>query len=175
MGGKLEYRLHYPNREVRESLIDGLLEGMARDTAELRRNVRQLRKAMAAAERAGLKRVLRQIFANHPYQLHAGSKVGKYEALYVVVVSTHFLALGFDVTMEESSSAGRTDMVLKYGDAVYVIEFKVDVAEGTAVQQIKDKGYAEKHMNNEGPVYLMGLEFSTETHNVEHLDLERAK
>ena len=91
------------------------------------------------------------------------------------VVSTHFLALGFDVTLEESSSVGRTDMVVKHGGAVYVFEFKVDVAEGTALQQIKEKGYAEKHMGEEGPVYMVGVEFSTKTHNVEHLDLERVK
>ena len=175
VGGKAEYRLHYPNREVRQSLNEGLLERMARDPAKLWRNLRQLREAMEAAERAGLKRVLRQIFINHPYQLHAGSKVGKYEAVYVVVVSTHFLALGFDVTLEESSSVGRTDMVVKHGGRVYVVEFKVDAAKGAALRQIKDKGYAEKHMNAGGPVYLMGLEFSSKTHNVEHLDLERAK
>ena len=173
--GKLEYRLHYPNREVRESLIEGLLERMSRDLAKLRLNLRRLQKAMEAAERAGLKRVLRQIFINHPYPLHVGSKAATYEAFYVGVVSTHFLALGFDVTLEESSSVGRTDMVVKPGGKVYVVEFKVDVAEGTALKQIKEKGHAENHLDEEGPVYLMGVEFSSKTRNVEHLDLERFK
>ena len=174
-GGEPEYRLGYPNREVRRSLIEGLLERMSRHPARRRSNLRRLQEAMEGAERAGLTRVLRQIFIDLPHQWHAGSKAGRYEAFYVGVVSTHFLALGFDVTLEESSSVGRTDMVVKHGGAVYVFEFKVDVAEGTALQQIKEKGYAEKHMGEEGPVYMVGVEISTKTHNVEHLDLDRAK
>ena len=120
-GGKPEYRLGYPNREVRRSLIEGLLERMSRHPARRRSNLRRLQEAMEGAERAGLTRVLRQIFIDLPHQWHAGSKAGRYEAFYVGVVSTHFLALGFDVTLEESSSVGRTDMVVKHGGAVYLL------------------------------------------------------
>ena len=174
-GGAPEYRLGYPNREVRQSLNKWLLERMVQGPAKRRWNLRRLLEAMEAAERAGLKRALRKIFIDLPHQRRAGSKAGAYEAYYASVVSTHFLALGFDVSLEESSSAGRTDMAVRHGGAAYVFEFKVDVAEGTALQQIKEKGYAEKYLGEDGPVYLAGVECSSKTHNVEHLDFERAQ
>ncbi len=173
-GGTPEYRMGHPNREVKQSLNKWLLERTVRDPARRRWNLRRLQEAMEAAERAGLERVLGKIFIDLPHQWHAGSRSGTYEAYYASVVSTHFLALGFDVRLEDSSSARRTDMAVRHGGAAYVFEFKVDAAKGTALHQIKEKGYADKCLGEEGPVYLAGVECGSKTHNVEHLDSVRA-
>ena len=175
LGGAPEYRLGYPNREVKQSLNKWLLELMVPDAAQRRENLRLLQRAMGAGRPAGLKAALRQIFSAIPHQWHAGSEAGRYEAYYATAVSTHYAALGFHVTLEDSSSTGRADMVVEHGSGVYVFEFKVGAAEGTALRQIKERRYADKYLGREGPVYLLGVECSRETRNVEHVEVERAQ
>jgi hypothetical protein len=38
--------------------------------------------------------------------------------------------------------------------------------EGRALQQLKDRGYAEKYRAGDGPIDLIGVEFSREQRNV---------
>ena len=51
---------------------------------------------------------------------------------------------------------------------MYIFEFKVVelVPEGNALQQIKDKAYAEKYRALNQPIHLIGVEFSKDERNV---------
>ncbi|HHL18576.1 MAG TPA: hypothetical protein ENJ33_02450, partial [Thiothrix sp.] len=52
---------------------------------------------------------------------------------------------------------------------VYIFEFKViegEQADGTALQQIKDKQYATKYDNEQQKIFLIGIEFSKVTRNI---------
>lgn len=59
-------------------------------------------------------------------------------------------------------------MTLKFNQQVYIFEFKVveREANGEALQQIKDKAYADKFKALNQPIYLIGVEFSKLTRNV---------
>ena len=65
-------------------------------------------------------------------------------------------------------------MTLKFNGRVYIFEFKVVeiVPEGNALQQIKDRGYAEKYLAPGVRVYLLGVEFSKGSRNIVGFEVE---
>ncbi len=69
---------------------------------------------------------------------------------------------------EESSNAGRLDMVVRFNAQVYLFEFKVVEIEpeGGALEQIKARGYADKYRDRGEPIHLIGVEFSREARKV---------
>ena len=88
----------------------------------------------------------------------------------------HFAALGLSVTVEDSSSRGRLDMAVRFNRQMYLFEFKVvELArKGTAMAQLKAKGYADKYRGHRLPIHLIGVEFSREERNIVAFDAERA-
>ena len=84
--------------------------------------------------------------------------------------------MGFDVTVEDSSSHGRVDMAVHFNDNIYLFEFKVVemASEGAAMAQLKAKGYADKHLGAGRPIHLIGVEFSKNTRNITAFEVARA-
>ena len=99
----------------------------------------------------------------------------EYEGYYASVFYAYFASLGLDIVTEESSNAGRLDMALRFNGQVYLFEFKVvELApEGRALQQIKDRGYADKYRGDGQPIYLIGIEFSRERRGLLGFEVER--
>ena len=58
-----------------------------------------------------------------------------------------FAALGLDIIPEDVSHQGKLDIAVQFNGQVYLFEFKVveDEAEGRALRQIREKGYADKY------------------------------
>ena len=77
--------------------------------------------------------------------------------------------------MEDSTSRGRVDMVVRFNGHVYLFEFKVvELApEGGAMAQLKARGYAEKYRDLGQPIHLIGVEFSREERNIAAFEVER--
>ena len=66
----------------------------------------------------------------------------------------------------------RVDAVLRVGDYIYIIECKLDKSAKEAMQQIDDKGYADKYINNirsGKKLVKIGMNFSTKQ-NVRNID-----
>ena len=90
---------------------------------------------------------------------------------------SYFAATGFDITVEDSSNRGRADMAVRFGGNVYLFEFKVVVeqaTEGAALEQLRERGYADNYRASGEPIHLIGVEFSKETRNVAAFEVERA-
>lgn len=49
---------------------------------------------------------------------------------------------------------------------MYIFEFKCNQSAETAIQQIRDKQYADRYRSSGASIFLIGVNFSTETHNV---------
>ena len=172
-GGRIRYRLGYPNHEVRQSLNERLLIALLPDAVRREADDAPLRALLAANDFAGLEGFLRSLFAAIPYQWHVNNNIQDYEGYYASVVYSCFASHGFDLVAEESTSAGRADMVLRFDGAVYVFEFKsvAQVATGQALAQIKGRGYAEKYRHLGQPVHLIGVEFSKAERNIAAFDV----
>ena len=89
---------------------------------------------------------------------------------------SHFAAVGLDVVVEDSSSHGRLDMAVRFQGNVYLFEFKVvELArEGTAMNQLKHRRYADKYRAAGQPIWLVGVEFSRETRNLAAFEVDQA-
>ena len=102
------------------------------------------------------------VSATSPHQWYTNSQVAQYEGYYASIFYSYFAALGLDITLEDTTNHGRIDMTVHFEGRIYVFEFKVVelVPDGRALQQIKDKKYADKYKYSGAPIYLTGVEFS---------------
>ena len=62
----------------------------------------------------------------------------------------------------------RLDMAVRADGHVYLFEFKVvEMAPpGSAMAQLRERGYADKYRGRGEPIHLIGVEFSRQTRNV---------
>ena len=175
LGGKALYRLGYPNREVRQSLNECLLQHLVQDTEQQTANSIRLQRLLEAHDCTGLKELFHAFFASIPYQRYAArrcrrtnNQIADYEGFYASVFYSYFAALGYAVAVEESSSHGRLDMAVRAGGHVYLFEFKVvEMAPpGAALAQLESRDYADKYRHLKQPIHLIGVEFSRQSRNV---------
>ena len=168
LGGKALYRLGYPNREVRQSLNECLLQHLVQDAEQQTANSIRLQRLLEAHDCAGLKELFHAFFASIPYQWYTNNQIADYEGFYASVFYSYFAALGYDIAVVESSSHGRLDLAVRTGGHVYLFEFKVvEMAPpGSALAQLQSRDYAAKYRHLNEPIHLIGVEFSRETRNV---------
>ena len=174
--GREFYRLGYPNREVRESLNESLLDYLTADTWRPEEHLGPLRRILRDADFAGLEERIRALFAAIPHDWYRRNDIDRFEGHYASVMYAYFASLGQDVRAEDSGSRGRADLALRAGGRVYVFEFKVVERTGTrsAMAQLRERGYADKYRHLGVPVHLVGVEFSKQTRNVERFETELA-
>ena len=113
LGGKALYRLGYPNREVRESLNEVLLRHLVQDAAQQTANSIRLAHLLETHDCAAMKELFHAFFASIPYHRYAADScrrtnnhIADYEGFYASVFYSYFAALGYDITVAESSSHG---------------------------------------------------------------------
>ena len=171
--GEPVYRLGYPNREVRQSLNRNLLGHLTRDDGQTAKRTLLLR-LLRARDFDGLEGLFRAFYAGIPYEWYTNNTIAAYEGYYAAVFYAYFASLGLDVSTEDSSSRGRLDMALRFEGDVYLFEFKVaeQAGAGSAMAQLKEKGYAEKYRGSGAHIHLVGVEFSSETRNVAAFEVE---
>jgi len=176
LGGKIFYTLGYPNREVYQSLNEILLSMLVKDKSEQAIQSGQLYLLLSANDFEGLKQLFHSFFASIPHHWYSNNEIQNYEGYYASIFYSYFAALGLDVIVEDCTNLGRIDMTLKFNDQVYIFEFKVvELApKGNALQQIKDKDYADKYRSLKQPIHLVGVEFSKDSRNVVGFEVEQA-
>ena len=176
LGGEASYRLGYPNREVRQSLNRSLLNHLADDPSHGSRFSARLYRLLRDNDFAGLETMLRAFFAGIPYQWRTKNDITDYEGYYASLFYSCFLAAGFEVTAEDSTSVGRVDLTVVFRDQVYLFEFKVveSAAEGRAMAQLRDRRYADKYRGSGRAVHLIAVEFSKATRNLAAFEAARA-
>ena len=168
LGGKFFYRLGYPNREVRQSLNESLLDYLVKDSTRLMANSVQLYRLLEANDFAGMETLFHAFFASIPYEWYTNNDIANFEGYYASVFYSYFAALGLNITVEDSSSHGRVDMAVDFNDNIYLFEFKVVelASEGAAMAQLHAKGYADKYRGLDQPIHLIAVEFSKNTRNI---------
>ena len=166
------YKLAYPNLEVRKSLHGALLERMASDTGRQMTSVRKLRQALRDGDGDAMCSLFKSFFANISYQWHTRGSAARYESYYVSVFYTYFAALGLDIAVEDITSRGRIDMTVRTPQRIWLFEFKVagTPPKGAGMQQMRDRGYADKYRAHGLPILLVAIEFDPETRSITHYE-----
>ena len=175
ISGRLELTLKYPNLEVQSSLNEVLLGSMSDQPLETGARIGQLYDVLHANDLAGLKNLFHAFYATIPHQWYTKSPVAQYEGYYASIFYSYFAALGLEITLEDTTNHGRIDMTVRFEGRIYIFEFKVVelVPEGKALQQIKDKHYADKYKAQNQPIYLIGVEFSKDSRNIVGFEVEQ--
>ena len=80
--------------------------------------------------------------------------------------------LGYNMQVEQATSQGRMDITIQTKDYIYIIELKLDKTAEEALRQIKEKNYARPFQSDNRKLYLIGVNFSSETRTVEKWVIE---
>ena len=169
--GALEYTLKIPNKEVKQSLNSSIIDYFIQDSHTLLKKT-NIYKALLEKNLEEFKNVLVSIFASIPYNNFTKNTMQAHEGFYASVVYVYLQSLGLDIVGEDVTNKGRIDLTIKMDEAIYILEFKVDGKEN-ALEQIKEKNYAQKYKNQNKEIFLIGIHFDTQERNISLFEWER--
>ncbi len=176
-GNLTAFRLGFPNLEVEMSFTDTVCAYLVSRRPAYEKHKIDLYHALAAAKVDEIKGIFHALFAAIPHDWYRKNKLSEYEGYYASIFFCYFTALGLDVTAEDTTSHGRIDMTVQMEGRIYIFEFKVvdiDKTPGTALGQIRQKGYADKYRSRAEKIVLIGVEFERDTRNIVRFEWEPA-
>lgn len=164
------YTLHFPNLEVREGMINGLMPLiLRRSTADGNALVRKMASAIFKGNLSDAITALRSYIAKIPYDIITKEEwedKERREAFYQLLFYMVFSMLNSTVDTEVKSILGRADVVIKTKTDIYVLELKVDDTAENALTQIDDKGYSIPYEADGRKVTKCGVSISSEERNI---------
>ncbi|ABR30334.1 ATP-binding protein [Thermosipho melanesiensis] len=165
IGLREKYILDYPNIEVRNSFSKLILEANygIEGTEEIENRIYE---KIEKGEIKGLIEEIKRIISSIPYNLHRGEERYYHSLIYTIIASA-----GVNVTAEELTSIGRSDIVIEERGKVYIFEIKIDKGAREGIRQIKEKRYYEKYVGKE--IYLIGIKISSKERNIEEYVIEK--
>jgi hypothetical protein len=161
------YRLDFPNKEVEEGFTKFIVPYYVgkSDAGEWR----QLKMEVDAGNPDAFLTRIRRLLAS----VAADMQPNQVEHNYRNMLFLLFKVTGVEVRMEEPTSAGRIDMVVRTDKYVYVMEFKLNQSADKAMRQITDKHYADSYLGGPQQVFRIGVNFAEETRNIDDWTIEK--
>ncbi len=161
MGNKVYY-LRFPNFEIEMSFNKHLLSALTqRDLQDVSAEISQLQLALLQNNTANLRRILTSHIASIPYSSRSDREENYQNIIYSV-----FRLLGAEIHNEVHINNGRIDSVIVNKNNIYIFEFKINQSADQAIAQIIDKGYATPYLNENKPITLIGINFSSTERNI---------
>ncbi len=171
--GGLLYKLKVPNKEVRMSLSDAILDYWKVVEKDRRGELEDgLYVALGNGDVEGIKGWIKRLFESIPYHYHINNPMSQYEGYYASVLFSFFMSTGYEVRGEDVSRRGRADIVVLARDKVYVVEIKTDAQE-PAIKQIEERRYWEKYEGAGKEIYLVGISIDSEGRQVGEMEIRR--
>ncbi|MBK8805215.1 MAG: ATP-binding protein [Bacteroidales bacterium] len=170
--GRITYKMKIPNREIQISLNALFLDYLTNINGQKAQIQNNVAISLLELKFDVFKQNIHSLFASISYTGYVNNNIGIYEGYYVSVVFAFLSSIGLDIVLEDHTNKGRIDMTIKTPDTIFILEFKVDVPEETAIQQIKTKKYYEKYLFENKTIYLLGMHFSSTEKNIVGFDWE---
>ncbi len=179
IGRQIKYQFSYPNFEVRQSLNHYFLQNYLTQQTQ---SLDSTHNAFFEQDFQQLETNIRVLFDSIPYNNYSRNNISTYEGYYASVMYAYLYSLDFDLIPEDTSNKGRIDISVLFNSPhnnkkqVYLFEFKVldsDKADGSALQQIKDKNYTAKYQDSKNQIFLVGIEFSRISRNIVGFEWEQ--
>lgn len=156
------YTLGYPNEEVKIGFLEALIPSyLDRPTRESNFYVMSFVKDLMKGDVESCMLRTQSFFASIPNDLE-----NKTEKHYQTIFYLLFKLMGQYVETEVKSAIGRSDIVVKLQDAIYVFEFKMDGTAEEALAQINSKRYAIPYQTDHRRVVKIGVNFDSATRTV---------
>lgn len=157
------FELGFPNKEVEQGFMDFLLPYYTpvQDT-ESGFAIWSFVEDVKTGNIDGFMKRLQAFLSGCPYEMAKDIELHYQNVLFIV-----FRLAGLYTQVEYHTSYGRIDLVLQTKAYVYVMEFKLDGSAEEAMKQIEEKQYALPFAGDSRKVYKIGVNFSSETRNIE--------
>ncbi|SHN11498.1 AAA family ATPase [Halanaerobium congolense] len=167
------YKLGYPNLEVEKSLTQNILDEFTNEKIELPL-IYYIKKSLINKNLEKFIEQMKSIFAglvniNIPKSLQ--EQEAYYNSLFYLI-TTLLTDNNLNVYSEVLTSEGRIDSIVETDTNIYIIEFKANQGAEIALQQIKDKNYAERFKIKDKGIILIGTNFDTEKRNIKDIKIE---
>ena len=165
----IKYTLKVPNLEVSISLNNLFLNYLTDDNIKdtIQDNIYN---TLFNGDLDKFKNTMNSVYSSITHHNFANNKISKYEGYYASVFYAYLAASGLEVIAEDTTSLGRIDLTIKLNNNIYIIEFKM--GDSDALQQIKDKKYADKYADEKKDIYLVGMNFDEEKKNIGQFEWE---
>ncbi len=152
-----EMILDYPNKEVRESMYQFMIDDISSTSnPNTGMTIKDLNKAFLDNDLERVKTILNSLLAALPYEVYKKQSEGFYHGLLHLI----FSYVGVYIESEPHLSNGRADVIVQTPQYIYIFEFKFNKNAEDALQQIKDKDYADKYRATGKPIIGIGVNFN---------------
>lgn len=150
--------LDYPNREVRESMYQFMIDGLTDASGRTYYAYNALEALLDAFKNNNLTKVketINTLLAGLPSEAYDKKSEGLYHGLIHFI----FKLVGLYIKSEVHSSKGRADSVVETAAHVYIFEFKFNRTAKEALTQIKDNKYADTYRTSGKTITGIGVNF----------------
>ena len=156
------YTLGYPNKEVEEGFLNCLASYYSRpSTPESEFDIGSFVVSLESGNVEEFIIRLQAFMASIPYEMIPSSERHVQNVMYLL--ST---LCGFYCEVESHTNKGRIDLSIKTPEYIYVIELKYDCSAQEALDQIKEKGYAEPFASDSRELICLGINYSSAERNI---------
>ena len=155
------YKLDYPNEEVKYGFINSLIKIYLASEEEPRPlDIRSFGRDIESGNTDGLRDRFTALYASLPYPTDKDAEK-IIEQNFQNVAYLTFTLLGQFVHTEVHTAKGRADIVVETDDYVYIIEFKRDTSADEALAQIEEQGYATPYAADPRTLIKIGANFDS--------------
>lgn len=160
------YTLALPNKEIHIGLFRSLLPHyLNRMSVKGNTTIAKMSKLINQGKMDEALLLLKTFLETVPYCDNTNYE-GHYQQMMYIIFA---LLTNFCILVEQHTAKGRTDLTMETHDTFYVIELKFNKTAEEALQQIKDKHYADAFALKGKPVIKIGINY-TITEEVSTLD-----
>jgi hypothetical protein len=162
MGDLRYYCLGYPNHEIERSFSTWLARDFTNLSApDFSSALHRIIHALDDGSIDDMLESLKVFFAGIPNDITL-----KYEKYYQTIFFTVFKLIGAVVEAETSTNIGRIDAVVKTDTDIFIFEFKLHGTAQEALDQIRQKKYAQPYHNDNRRITLIGAAFDPNARNI---------
>lgn len=163
------YRLGIPNREVEKGWLPKVLsQFIGKDSVSSKKETTVMKQSLIKGNVKSFLEMLTIFLGSIPYNVMPKISEKYFQnTLYLL-----FTVMGLEVEVEKPSSFGRSDIVVKTSDNIYIFELKLDSSAEKALQQIKTKGYMSPYVNDARKLIIVGMNFSSQTRTLDSWQFE---
>ena len=162
-----EYSLNFPNKEVKSGFVNFLARFYRQKGAGSEFRITEFVKDLRTGKIDRFMERMQAFFSGNDYRIAGDMELYFQNAVFILMK-----LIGFYVEAEKATSSGRADLQFKTADNIYIIEIKLNGTAEEAIQQIKDKKYAEPYKLDSRKKTLIGVNFSTEKRTIDNWVIE---